>query len=297
MPSRVENIAMAQRATPFCPFVVVLTSLLFVVSGLAPAADSSDLVRVRQVKTDRGARLFVENRALWDVTVTLKVLVRNGRLSRVQPETATYPARSETEAAQIWPENSGRRCQWRCRIDWIVGRLQNPGRTEAPADKNVLYHLPFEEGRAFRVAQGYDTNRTHKGRDRYSVDFVMRKGTSVCAARAGIVVDLKESSKTGGSNEKFRSDSNYVCIAHADGTVAEYHHLHYDGVLVEIGERVETGQRIAISGNTGYSTGPHLHFGVYTAVDGRRSQSHPITFVTAEGLIRKPVEGAVYTAR
>ena len=297
MPSRIENTAMAQCPKPSCLYIAILVSVLSVVAGIAPAADSSDLVRVRQVKSERGARLFVENRAFWDVTVTLKVLVRNGRITRVQPETTTYPARSETEAAQIWPENTGRRCKWRCRIEWIAGRLQQPGRARARSDAHVLYRLPFEEGRAFRVAQGYDTNRTHKGRDRYSVDFAMRKGTSVCAARAGIVVDLKESSKTGGSHEKFRHDSNYICIAHDDGTVAEYHHLHYQGVLVEVGEHVEAGQRIAISGNTGYSTGPHLHFGVYAAVSGRRSQSQPIAFVTAEGLIREPVEGEVYAAR
>ncbi|UCD53017.1 MAG: M23 family metallopeptidase [Phycisphaerales bacterium] len=278
-------------------FAAVLMSFLASVSAVESSRGDDEFVRVRQVRSGSGVRLFVENRALWDVTVTLKVLARNGRISRLKPETATYPARSETEAARVAADDPSKRCKWRCRFEWMVGRMRGPSRNGAPPDDKVLYRLPFAAGRSYRVAQGYNGKRTHEGRDRYAVDFAMRKGTSVCVARAGVVVDLEESSKTGGSDKKFRRRSNYVCIAHDDGTVAEYHHLHYDGVLVEVGQRVEAGQRIAISGNTGYSTGPHLHFGVYSAVSGRRSQSHPVTFTTAEGIVREPVKGQTYTAK
>jgi len=288
---------MEQRLRQFRSVVVLLASLLSIASGIARAKDSSDLIRVRQVKSGGGVRLFVENRAFWDMTVTLRVLARNGRISRIKPETTTYPARSETEAARVSAEDPSKRCKWRCRFDWVVGRMQGPGRKGTPPDENVFYRLPFEAGRSYRVAQGYNGTRTHEGRDQYAVDFAMRKGTPVCAARAGVVVDLKESSKIGGSDEKFRDKSNYVCILHSDGTVAEYHHLHTDGVLVEIGQRVEAGQRIAISGNTGYSTGPHLHFGVYSAVSGRRRQSRPVTFIARQGLVREPIEGRIYTAK
>lgn len=280
-----------------CAAVALLMSFLTTVSAVESARGRDEFVRVRQVKSGGGVRLFVENRALWDVTVTLRVLARNGRISRIKPETATYPARSETEAVRVSADDPSKRCNWRCRFEWVVGRMRRSGRRGTPPDEKVLYRLPFEAGRSYRVAQGYNGKRTHEGRDRYAVDFSMRKGTPVCAARAGVVVDLKESSKIGGSDEKFRNQSNYVCIAHDDGTVAEYHHLHYDGVLVEVGQRVEAGQRIAISGNTGYSTGPHLHFGVYSAVSGRRRQSHPVTFTTAQGIVREPVEGQTYTAK
>jgi len=147
------------------------------------------------------------------------------------------------------------------------------------------------------VVQGYQGKLTHEGRDEYAVDFAMKKGTPICAARAGVVVGLKEDSRAGGASEEFRDQANYVCIAHIDGTIAEYHHLHYHGVLVEIGQRVEAGQRIAISGNTGYSTGPHLHFGVYAAVNGRLRTSRPITFITRQGMVHRPVEGKTYAAR
>ena len=277
--------------------LLLAIALVTTAVGRESPNDQEEAVRIRQIKSSDSVRLFVENRAACDVTVTLKVLTNNGRVSRVKPMTATYPAYSETEAARVSAQDSSKRWKWRCRFDWVPGRMRSPGRSGLPSDKNILYRLPFEQGRSYRVAQGYNGTQTHEGRDQYAVDFAMKKGTPVCAARGGVVVNLKESSKTGGSDEKFREDSNYVCIAHTDGTVAEYHHLHYDGVLVEIGQHVEAGQRIAISGNTGYSTGPHLHFGVYSAVNGRRRQSHPITFATGQGRVSNPIEGRTYTAR
>jgi len=259
--------------------------------GAESPLDPEDAVRIRRVKSAGHVSLFIENGAPCEVTVTLRVLTKNANVSRVKPETATYPPLSETEAARISASDPHKRWKWRCRFNWVKGRLRTRH------NRGALYQLPFEKGRSYHVVQGYQGASTHHGRDEYAIDFGMRKGTPVCAARDGIVVDLKESSKTGGSDEKYRNMSNFVSIAHADGTIAEYHHLHYQGVLVEIGQRVEAGQRIAISGNTGYSTGPHLHFGVYSAVDGWHRQSHPVTFATRQGLVRDPVEGQRYTAR
>lgn len=268
--------------------MTVLVPLLF---APAWAAESEGPIRLHRVKSGNQFNLFVENRAPCDVTVTLRFLTQNARVSRLKPETATYPALSQTEAARISVSDPRQRWKWRCRFNWVRGRMQTRH------DSRVLYQLPFEKDRSYRVVQGYQGTSTHHGRDEYAIDFAMRKGTPVCAARDGVVVDLKESSKTGGSDEKYRNMSNFVSIAHDDGTIAEYHHLHYEGVLVEVGQRVEAGQRIAISGNTGYSTGPHLHFGVYSAVDGRRRHSHPVTFATRQGIIRTPAEGEFYTAR
>jgi murein DD-endopeptidase MepM/ murein hydrolase activator NlpD len=291
MSSKLKRHHPSVDAGILCATAILLLVLFAPAWGAESPDDSEDAVRVRRVKSGNHVSLFIENGAPCDVTVTLRVLTKNARISRVKPETATYPALSETEAARISAEDPRKRWKWRCRFNWVKGRLRTRH------DGRVVYQLPFEKGRSYRVVQGYQGASTHHGRDEYAIDFGMRKGTPVCAARDGIVVDLKESSKTGGSDEKYRNMSNFVSIAHDDGTIAEYHHLHYEGVLVELGQQVEAGQRIGISGNTGYSTGPHLHFGVYSAVDGRHRQSHPVTFATRHGIVRDPVEGQKYTAR
>ncbi len=269
--------------------------LLVLIAPMVFARESArgpdDPVSIRRAEASGCVSLFVENKAPYPVTLTLRILTRNGRVSRIKPKTATYPAYSETEAVRISADDPGRRWKWRCRFNWVKGGMRKREKAR------TLYRLPFESGRSYRVAQGYQGKLTHTGRDEYAVDFAMRKGTPICAARDGVVIDLREDSKTGGSSEEFRNQANYVCIAHSDGTVAEYHHLHYNGVLVDLGQHVEAGQRIAISGNTGYSMGPHLHFGVYSAVDGRRRTSHPVAFITRQGIIDDPVEGTIYTAR
>jgi murein DD-endopeptidase MepM/ murein hydrolase activator NlpD len=168
---------------------------------------------------------------------------------------------------------------------------------DARHDDKAVYLLPFETGRTFRVSQGYNGRLSHRGVNQYAVDFAMPEGTTVCAARDGVVVDLKESSHTGGPTKKHKDESNYVSIAHADGTIGEYHHLAFEGVLVEIGDRVTAGQPIALSGDTGYSTFPHLHFGVYSAADSEHLQSYPIPFVTAEGAVTELRAGRAYTAQ
>ena len=88
--------------------------------------------------------------------------------------------------------------------------------------------------------------------------------------------------------------ANYLVILHDDGTTGEYYHLARNGVLVEQGERVEPGQLIARSGNTGHTTMAHLHFGVYQATSWGRTQSVPIRFATTAGIITRPRPGARY---
>ena len=85
-------------------------------------------------------------------------------------------------------------------------------------------------------------------------------GEKVCAARAGRVVRVKEDSKVGGPSAKYKGKDNHVVVLHEDGTLAYYVHLKYQGALVEEGQVIEEGALLGLSGHTGYSTQPHLHF-------------------------------------
>lgn len=128
------------------------------------------------------------------------------------------------------------------------------------------YALPFLKGKRYKILQGQNTNFTHKGsKSKYAIDFKMNVGQTVCAMKDGVVVAIKEDSNKGGSNKKYLNDGNYVMLYHKDGLFTQYVHLRKDGVIVNKGDVVKKGQPIAYSGNTGMSTEPHLHFGVYEA--------------------------------
>jgi murein DD-endopeptidase MepM/ murein hydrolase activator NlpD len=90
----------------------------------------------------------------------------------------------------------------------------------------------------------------------------MPEGTTLVAARDGVVVEAKEDFAEGGTDPYYKDKGNYVLILHNDGSWAGYFHLKKDGVLVEVGQKVNRGERIALSGNTGWSSAPHLHFEV-----------------------------------
>ena len=85
-------------------------------------------------------------------------------------------------------------------------------------------------------------------------------------------------------------------VLHDDWTTGEYYHLKKDGVLVEVGDRVVAGQKIGLSGNTGNSALPHLHFGVYRAAPWGSFHSVPVHFSSADGIVRKPRRGRLYQA-
>ena len=151
----------------------------------------------------------------------------------------------------------------------------------SPGDSSFIYALPFEEGKSFRVIQGYFTRFTHK--ERAALDFNMNRGTKITAAREGVVVRVKEDGRKGGFNKKFRSEGNNIVIQHADGTRAGYWHLKHDGAQVNVGDSVKQGQVIALSGKTGFAFVPHLHFLVWTNANGGWQQV-PTRFQTSTGI-------------
>lgn len=128
-------------------------------------------------------------------------------------------------------------------------------------DTSFVYLLPYKAGTRQVMVQGYNT--THSHRNMVALDFKMKTGTTVCAARSGVVTEVKESSNRGGLGDQYLPDWNYVVVQHADSSTALYGHLQLNGSLVYVGDTVTAGQPIALSGNTGYSAFPHLHFQVW----------------------------------
>ena len=103
-------------------------------------------------------------------------------------------------------------------------------------------------------------------------------GTPVLACREGTVVATESEYDAGGPSRYFRNRVNKVVVKQSDGTLAEYDHLRFHGVAVQVGEHVESGSLLGYSGATGFVSGPHLHFMVYKALDGHQRQSFPTKF-------------------
>jgi len=166
-----------------------------------------------------------------------------------------------------------------------------PGAPIPQPISDIVLLPPFSADAAFPVSQGFQGQRTHTTPDsEFAVDIAMPIGTAVLAARDGTVMDVEEDfNRGGGDRDKFVDKANHVRILHDDGTMALYAHLDLASVGVRPGARVRAGQQIARSGNTGFSTGPHLHFAVQQNV-GMKLISVPFTFRNADGTSAAPLE-------
>lgn len=161
-----------------------------------------------------------------------------------------------------------------------------PGDPRAVPDSDVLYRLPFEGG-PFPVTQAFHGKASHQDpHNRYAVDIAMPVGTPVACARSGVVMEaMNDYFWSGKDSAYYGPRSNLVRILHDDGSMALYAHLRRGSVAFEPGRRVAAGEIIALSGNTGYSSGPHLHFSVLVN-RGMEVVSLPFRFagVNGEGL-------------
>lgn len=142
-----------------------------------------------------------------------------------------------------------------------------------PHDSLYNYALPFLKGKRYKIIQGHFGKFSHQSDfSKFAIDVKMNVGQTVCAMRDGVVVGIKDDSNEGGNSKKYYDMANYILLYHKDGTFSQYVHLKHKGSLVTVGDSVIKGQPIGLSGNTGYSTTPHLHFGVFkTTLEGFKS--------------------------
>jgi murein DD-endopeptidase MepM/ murein hydrolase activator NlpD len=175
-------------------------------------------------------------------------------------------------------------------------------------DASVRYGLPFEARVPRRLTQGVGgdvavgamgvtstSGFSHKGDRKHAFDFAMPVGTPVLAARDGTVIRVVDHFTEGGPQRSMMGKANVVLVQHADGTWASYAHVS-PGALVKQGDAVKAGDVLAKSGNTGYSTAPHLHFEVMRLGDTGAPESVAIRFDDGSPAGFVPVPGSYYGA-
>lgn len=172
------------------------------------------------------------------------------------------------------------------------------GDPKASHRPDLPYRAPFAISTKYPITQAHPRVATHTTQDSYyAVDIAMPVGTDIMAARGGVVFDVAASNFSGGLDPvKDGPRANVIRILHDDGTYAIYAHLNTNSIRVRPGDRVQRGQYIADSGNTGFSSGPHLHFAVVQNVGGMQIHSVPVTFVGQNSATVVPATGATLTA-
>ena len=169
------------------------------------------------------------------------------------------------------------------------------GKLNVKHDDEYAYSLPYTPGSRYRVEQ--DKNGVFSHQDSQAIDWAMPEGTPVHAARAGQVIDVTEKFLIGGASEALKDKGNNIKILHSDGSIGAYVHLMHEGAVVKVGDEVSAAQLIGYSGNTGYSTGPHLHFEVYGIDKHLNEVPVPIRFKVGKSRIAELKTGDRFRAQ
>ncbi|KAF1717248.1 protein of unknown function [Pseudoxanthomonas wuyuanensis] len=256
------------------------------------AADGVDVIRFRNPPSAL-VRLRLENKGLryqaWadnlmhgPVEVQLRFKRDRNVVGRpALPARATVPARSSVLVADIVVTDPMRGGDFELLLDALPG-------DPAAHPQDYDYRLPFDYGRV-RVDQGPGGSFSHSdAQNLHAIDFAVPEGTSIVAVREGVVMQVESDfDKAGLNREKFGGRANFIRILHADGTMAVYAHLKPEGVQVRVGQYVRKGQYIGLSGNTGFSTAPHLHFAIQVN-RGMRLESIPFRMFGPLGQLKFP---------
>lgn len=163
-----------------------------------------------------------------------------------------------------------------------------PGDPRAFPDDKV-YSLPLPDDSGWQLGQAFHGGFSHTDEQNlYAVDLIVRPGTPVLAARSGVVMQVESAfDKAGLDAKKYAERANLIRILHDDGSMAVYAHLAENGSYVRVGQKVSLGQQIGVSGNTGFSSGPHLHFCLQINT-GLRLVSIPFRMVSGRGFLNLP---------
>ncbi len=233
---------------------------------LGGTAVASPKMMVTPRSTEQGVALVAVN----DCACPVEFAVRAQTAAGEKQARGTVQPRSEQVLLDVAATDGPSSVRYE--YGYVVGI---PGAQHQPPEP---YRAPFALAQRFTVTQAPPVVITHRdAASRDAIDIAMPVGTAVHAARAGIVIDVAARHFRSGLATQNMEDANFVQVLHDDGTNAIYAHLQLDTVRVRPGQHIARGEYLANSGNTGFSSGPHLHFVVLRNA-GLRSESVPVLF-------------------
>ena len=268
--------------------MIAIATLMLIGTSAYGACDNNWVdISISEVDADRA--LTVSNINEFPLTYSLRVRSDALQYSRSQRFSGTLRG-GNSEQLMTLPADIKTLDEISISCRWTVGDR------DSDHDDDYHYVLPYAEGTSYRVLQSFGSRFSHRGSNQYAVDFKMSVGTPVHAARDGVVARVVEEHNKGCWEDGCGRFANFIVVLHDDGTTGEYYHLQQNGALVDTGDHVTAGQKIGLSGNTGHTTMPHLHFAVYKATRRAGSQSVPVSFLSEDGVIHEPRRGRHYLA-
>lgn len=209
--------------------------------------------------------LYADNNEVCAVSIQLTLTLDNLSADGSADGIYLVPANTVKYKLLTLSRNNRRRTEYHYNYTAVFGDVR-----QNVYDGSHIYDLPYRKGIQSAIDQGYNGSFSHQQEN--ALDFRMKQGTQVLAARAGLVIAVVQRFNEACWSDACKEMANYILISHSDGTIATYSHLQFNGARVAIGDSVQKGQLIAVSGNTGYTRGPHLHFDCYLpSFEGKRT--------------------------
>jgi len=249
-------------------------------------------VKLSRRDTAEGVTLYARNTYYAPVQLLYRIVKAENVAAGAQREgLQLLPARGDATLVDVRKEDARAPISFDYEFQYLPGDPNAQHRPDGP------YRLPFASSSSFAVSQAYPDTTTHNDpSSSYAIDFVMPIGTNVFAARGGTVIEVASDFHEAGVDAAIDGPrANVVRVLHDDGTMSLYGHLNWNSIRVVPGQRVERGEYLADSGNTGFSTGPHLHF-VVQRNRGGAIISLPVQFAGVAGEEITVQSGGRYTA-